>query len=132
MPGSVHEILHIAPRVAWEAAKQAGVYAGDTLASEAFIHCSALTEVMSVADARFQGRTDLIVLVIDARRVGPEVRWEEADGQVFPHIYGPLNLDAVFKVLALEPGPDGRFAFPDQVIEEQRDGRFVAEEEGQL
>ena len=126
---SIHEIWHITSRAAWEQARQAGVYRGDTLATEGFIHCSTAAQVMRVANARFQGRTDLILLVIDTGTLTPEVRWEAGEpGELFPHIYGPLNVEAVSKVFTLEPGPDGRFVFPEQGAEVPRDGRFVKEE----
>ena len=65
-----------------------------------------------MADAFFRGRADLVLLAIDPAKIGPEIRYEgEADK--FPHVYGPLNLDAVERVLPFEPGPDGRFALPD-------------------
>lgn len=125
----VHEILHITTRAAWDQAQQAGAYRGDTLESEGFIHCSTVAQVIRVADARFQGRTDLILLVIDTGRLRPEVRWEAGEpGELFPHIYGSLNLEAILKVLTLAPGPDGRFTFPEHGAEVQRDGRFVKEE----
>jgi uncharacterized protein (DUF952 family) len=125
----VHEILHITTRDTWEQAKQAGLYRGDTLESEGFIHCSTVAQVIGVANARFRGRTDLILLVIDPSKLAAEVRWEASEhDEVFPHIYGPLNVAAVFKVFTLEPGADGRFAFPTHVAEVQRDGRFVREE----
>ena len=125
----VHEILHITPRAAWEQARQTGAYRGDTLDSEGFIHCSTVAQVIGVANARFQGRTDLILLVIDTGRLTPALRWEAAEhGELFPHIYGPLNLEAVSKVFTMEPGADGRFAFPEHGAETQRDGRFVKEE----
>ena len=124
-----HEILHITTHEAWEQAKETGVYRGDTLDSEGFIHCSTVAQVIGVANARFRGRTDLILLGIDTGKLTPEVRWEAAEhGEVFPHIYGPLNVGAVVKVFTLEPGADGRFPFPEHVAEVQRDGRFVKEE----
>jgi uncharacterized protein (DUF952 family) len=125
----VHEILHITTPEAWAQAKAVGVYRGDTLDSEGFIHCSTVAQVLRVADARFRGRTDLILLVIDTGKLAPEVRWEATEtGELFPHIYGPLNVEAVLKVFTLEPEADGRFAFPEHMAETQRDGRFVKEE----
>jgi uncharacterized protein (DUF952 family) len=53
------------------------------------------------------------VLVIDTDRVGPGIKWEPVPGwdDPFPHIYGPLNADAVVRTLPLGPGPDGEFSF---------------------
>ena len=58
-----------------------------------------------------------MLLVIDPLRLRAELRWEEyAPGSpLFPHLYGPLNLDAVTEVLAFEAGADGTFELPEKV-----------------
>lgn len=66
-----------------------------------------------MADFRFQGRRDLVLLEIDQDRVGPEVLYEGAEnGELFPHIYGPINLDAVVRLLPFQPRDDGGFDLP--------------------
>jgi uncharacterized protein (DUF952 family) len=112
-------LLHITTDEAWQAAQAAGVYHGDTLETEGFIHCSLLGQVVDVANARYRGRDDLVLLVIDEARVEPEVRYEDCyeTGQDFPHIYGPLDLDAVMTVLSFPPDPDGMFTLPEQLVE---------------
>ena len=102
------KIMHITSRSAWEAAQRAGAYRGDTLDAEGFVHCSLATQVVGVADARFRGRTDLVLLLIDPARVTAEIKVEGG----FPHVYGPLNLDAIDRVLPFQPKPDGTFALP--------------------
>lgn len=93
-------IFHIATRDAWDEAARAGVYRADTLATEGFIHCSEANQVAEVANVRFRGRQDLVLLWIDPARVRAEIKYEEAsDGSgTFPHIYGPLDIDAVARV----------------------------------
>jgi uncharacterized protein (DUF952 family) len=90
-------IFHITTRDAWDAAARAGEYRADTLATEGFIHCSEAHQVAEVANVRFRGREDLVLLWIDPARVRAEIKYEKAlDGSdEFPHIYGPLNTDAV-------------------------------------
>lgn len=106
-------ILHIAARAAWQEAQAAGAYRGDTLDVQGFIHCSHTEQLVGVANARFRGRTDLLVLVIDETRLQAELREEEGEpGQLFPHIYGPLNLDAVSRAEPISPQPDGTFLLP--------------------
>ena len=103
-------ILHITKREEWERAKLAGVYRGDTLESEGFIHCSEPQQVIPVANTWFPGQKGLTLLCIDSQKVGAEIRYEGVGGgEGFPHIYGPLNLDAVFQVLDFEPAEDGKF-----------------------
>jgi uncharacterized protein (DUF952 family) len=119
----VNPILHIIPRGVWERAQQAGVYRGDTLDAEGFIHFSTPAQVVMVADARFRGHSGLLLLVVDPARLSSELRYEapfeagsarEAAEQ-FPHLYGPLNLDAVVGALPFEPNADGFFSLPDGV-----------------
>ena len=110
----VDPIFHIAARAAWEAARAAGVYRGDTLDGEGFIHCSTADQVVATANRYFRGRTDLVLLAIDPVRVEAEIRYEAApSGELFPHLYGPLALSAVRDVVDYRPGPDGTFAPPE-------------------
>ena len=110
-------IYHIAEAADWEQAQRDGQYTmstrGRTLAEEGFIHASTASQVALVANAFYQGEPDLLLLVIDTERVGPELRYEQVPGQPdpYPHIYGPLNLDAVAQTRPFSPGSDGRFSF---------------------
>ncbi|HET9016568.1 MAG TPA: GNAT family N-acetyltransferase [Thermomicrobiaceae bacterium] len=114
-------ILHIATREAWERATEAGEYRGDTLVPEGFIHCSTPEQVARVADARYRGRADLILIVVDPRRLRSEVRWEAApDGEAYPHVYGPIDRAAVTAVVDFPPRPDGRFSLPEAVAAPER------------
>jgi len=111
-------IYHIATAPDWARAQRDGQYTTSTrdrtLAEEGFIHASTAEQVAPVANRYFRGLPDLLVLVIDPGRVRPEIRVEQVAGSAepFPHIYGPLNVDAVLEARQFEPGPDGRFAFP--------------------
>lgn len=102
-------IAHLCPAADWQAAQSAGVYRGDTLASQGFIHFSGPGQVLDVANTFYAGREDLVVLWVDPARLQAELRWEFSDGQLFPHLYGPLNLDAVSSAPPCPPGPDGSF-----------------------
>ena len=104
-------ILHICPRAAWD--PTASSYAGDTLATEGFIHCSPPDWVHVPATLRFRGRTDLLLLEIDESAVDGVV-WEDGsppdpDGRQFPHIYGRLPVSAVVAVHEYPPDADGSF-----------------------
>ncbi|WP_034271252.1 DUF952 domain-containing protein [Actinospica robiniae] len=110
-------IYHIAFPADWDAAKSAGSYTfsskGRTLAEEGFIHASQASQVAWVANRFYSEDDGLILLVIDPDRLVSKVRYEPAPGVdlPFPHIYGPINPDAVTGVLPLERGPDGKFQF---------------------
>ena len=114
----VSRIYHIATRADWEQAAAAGEYitssVGTTLAEEGFIHASQASQVARTANKFYRDVPgDLLLLVIDPGLVGPEVRYEQVHGAElpFPHIYGPLNVDAVTEARPFAPGPDGVFAF---------------------
>lgn len=102
-------ILHITTRAAWEAAHQSGAYQADTLDSEGFIHCSTPNQVLQVANLFFQESSDLLLLWINLRQLKSPVKWEAVADQVFPHVYGPINLDAVEKVSIFSSDSDGVF-----------------------
>lgn len=100
-------ILHITERPLWEAARERGVYEmstrGRTLQEEGFIHCSTREQLPRVADflyGGYDGPDELVVLVVDLARVGVPVRYEsvEPGGEEFPHVYGPVPVEAVVDV----------------------------------
>jgi uncharacterized protein (DUF952 family) len=105
-------IYHIVARADWERSA-GGPYRADSLAAEGFIHCSNENQVARVANLFYADREDLLVLGVDARRLGCPVRDEDAGaGERFPHVYGPIKPGAVVEVRELRRGPDGRWQFP--------------------
>ncbi len=110
-------IFHIALAQDWHDAQRAGDYRvstrGRTLAQEGFIHAGRREQVLQVAEAFYQDAGPLLLLTIDPQRLTSAVRDDEvAPGVVFPHIYGPLNLDAVVATAPLARGADGAFTLP--------------------
>ena len=105
-------IFHIAVAAEWVAATSA--YRPDRFDEDGFIHCSTASQVMQVARTRFRGRRDVVLLRIDPDEVEREVRLENLeDGhELFPHIYGELDLSAVTGIEPLVLGPDGEFVTP--------------------
>lgn len=97
-------IYHIISLADWEAARQQGSYRAASLSSEGFIHFSTRRQVPRTLVKFYAGRTGLALLCVATARLKAELRYEEADGQAFPHLYGPLNLDAVIEVLPFEAG----------------------------
>ena len=96
----------------WDTARAAGAYEADSLATEGFIHCSEADQYAWVANQRFLGRQDLVLLRIEESRLTAPLRRENLEGgeRLFPHIYGALNLDAVVHVAPFVPAADGSFA----------------------
>ena len=104
-------IMHLTRAEDWDAARAAGTYTADSLSSEGFIHCSEPQQVIGVADARFRGRRDLVLLQIAVVQLTAPVKYENLEGgdDLFPHIYGPLNVDAVIAAAPFLPNADGSF-----------------------
>lgn len=105
-------ILHITSKQEWLDAQARGEYVAPSLTSEGFIHCSTDKQILNVANAFYRGRTDLVVLSLDETRIRSEVKWEAPAGppaeniseaDLFPHVYGPINLDAIASVLDFQP-----------------------------
>lgn len=95
-------ILHVTTRGQWEQALAAGEYRSASFAEEGFLHCCTHQQLAGVLERYFTPPpAGLITLEIDATRVRAEIRWEGAAGP-FPHIYGPLNPDAVMEVKAAD------------------------------
>jgi uncharacterized protein (DUF952 family) len=115
---------HIVDRAEWERALAAGSYRPPSLADEGFIHCSYPAQVLMPANSFYHGQANLVLLRIDPARVQAEVRHDTVEisrggvesTEVFPHIYGPLNPDAVVDVIAFPAGPDGRFSLPAELV----------------
>jgi uncharacterized protein (DUF952 family) len=110
-------VYKICPATLWRAAESAGVFRGsehDT--RDGFIHFSTTEQVSETAARHFAGQHDLLLISVDAERLGPALRWERSrGGALFPHLYGDLDLRAVMQVTPLPLGPDGRHQFPDSL-----------------
>jgi uncharacterized protein (DUF952 family) len=107
-------IFHIAERGAWDDAQARKSYRPEMFSVEGFIHCSTAAQVLQVANTRFRGRRDLLLLSIDTESVEAEIRYENLEGgsELFPHIYGELPTDAVLRVAEFTPDADGSFQLP--------------------
>jgi len=109
-------IYHLADRAEWEAGapsleNRAGEYRAGSLAEEGFIHCSEdEAQMLRVANRLFQGRTDLVMLDLNVDALtSPLKREPSRSGEIYPHIYGPINTDAVVRVRSLIPDAGGIF-----------------------
>jgi uncharacterized protein (DUF952 family) len=113
-------IYHLALHAEWYEASASGTAyrrstLGTTLEEQGFIHCSFADQVQQIADLVYVGRDDVVLLVIDPALVPHQIEVENLEGgdQLFPHIYGPLPLQAVVAVHAVPPGPEGRLELPE-------------------
>ena len=110
-------ILHITSLEDWLQALEDGVYRADSLSSDGFIHCSRPDQVLQVANTWFRGKAGLVLLCINRNQVAAPIRDENLEGgkDLFPHIYGSLNLDAIRQVVNFPPDPDGEFELPGEL-----------------
>ncbi len=99
------KIYHILDRKDWEKAKEKGFYAPDSLKKNGFIHCSTKKQVIPTAKRRFRGRKDLLLLVINPKKVKTKIVYEDLKrvGEKHPHIYGKLSLDEIESVVEFKP-----------------------------
>ncbi len=115
-------ILHITSRAEWKVAQERGEYIAPSLQTEGFIHCSTEGQVAHVANAFYRGQNDLVLLNIDETKLKPGLKWEAPAGPpaavisysyLFPHIFGPIYIDAVASVLDFAADPaSGTFSPP--------------------
>lgn len=117
-------IYHITTQEEWDSAQAKGQYAASSLQSEGFIHCSTAKQVVEVANAFYRDVPNLILLCIDESELELTVKWEAPahpeghdpetidEAQLFPHVYGTINLDAVTKVVDIPKNVDGSYRLP--------------------
>nr|WP_255480698.1 DUF952 domain-containing protein [Quadrisphaera sp. RL12-1S] len=114
----------MAQAAAWERARQLGEYRGSTLGADlddvGFVHASTASQLPAVVAALYDGEdlADHVLLVVDVaacEAAGSPVRWEQASaGQPsYPHVYGPVPVDAVVEALGVSRDDDGVLVLPD-------------------
>lgn len=109
-------VYHLADPAEWAAAVAAGgPYVPGGYRVDGFVHCSFAHQLAGTLARWFGGHTDLVLLTLDAARLGDALVVEpgsagEAEG--FPHCYAPVPLDAVLAAVRLEPGTDGSLQLP--------------------
>ena len=126
MPGdtpgpTTGRVLHLAHVDEWGEALRTGWFdrstRGLTLAQVGFIHTSSARQVVRVAESYYADDPEpLLLLVIDVpatEAAGSKLRWEDSEGDLYPHVYGPIPVAAVVAALPVEFDADGRFPVPD-------------------
>jgi uncharacterized protein (DUF952 family) len=108
----MERIYHLVLRSTWERDPSRD-YEADSLSTEGFIHCSLAGQAAGSANRFYAGATDLLLLEIDPNRLASPLRHEPAgSGELFPHIYGPINRSAVVAVHAMNRDSAGKWVFP--------------------
>jgi uncharacterized protein (DUF952 family) len=107
-------VYKICPRALWQEAERASVFRGSQAdRRDGFIHFSTAAQAAETAAKHFAGERDLVLVRVDADKLGDKLKWEPSrGGALFPHLYGDLDPQAVTQVDALPLGPDGKHRFP--------------------
>lgn len=95
-------IFHLTTKMAWEQSQISGCHESETLTTEGFLHLSRPHQLHGVVSRYFQGVSNLVLLQVNQEEVTAPVKYEGGEDNKFPHIYGPLNLDAVVGVFDLD------------------------------
>lgn len=111
----MRRIYKICSASAWREAERQGVYRGsaDDI-RDGFIHFSLPSQLAETARKHFLGQTGLFLVEVDADALGDALRWEPSRGdELFPHLYGELDLGAVTNVLDMPARADGSHDIPE-------------------
>lgn len=108
-------IYKICPAPAWREAERRGVFRGSADDHrDGFIHFSTAAQVPGTAAKHFAGQAGLFLVAVDAAALGDALRWEPSrGGDLFPHLYGELDLGAVTGIFDLRLRPDGSHDLPE-------------------
>ncbi|KUG08429.1 DUF952 domain-containing protein [Solirubrum puertoriconensis] len=110
-------LYRVAELADWQQAQQTGFFASADLQAEGFIHTSELHQLLETANRYYLGRTDVVLLELDEAALGAagvvvKREWAESRGQYFAHVFGPIPLAAVVRIIVMQPDPDGQFRMP--------------------
>lgn len=110
-------IYKIATRAQWLEAEQNGVFCGAPVdLADGYIHFSTGRQVRKTAALHFAGQEELLLITVQADKLGNGLKWEPSrGGDLFPHLYGELSLDAVMSIAALPLDQDGNHEFPPEI-----------------
>ncbi len=108
-------VYKIVPASLWQSARQKGSFEGAPVdLADGFIHFSTAAQAKETAEKHFSGQADLLLVAVDGASLGDALVYEPSrGGQLFPHLYGSLPLDAVLWEKPLPLGPDGAHLFPE-------------------
>ena len=108
-------IFHLAPADRWKAWPANEPYVPAEYAADGFVHCTEGEELMlHVANTIYrETQGEFVLLVIAVERLIAPVRWEHPAGDnlapLFPHVYGPINPEAIIEIRRVMRDIDGAF-----------------------
>jgi uncharacterized protein (DUF952 family) len=107
-------IYHMCPAEAWaEAVREGAYHGGADDRRDGFLHFSTAEQVAESARRHRAGQAGLVLIAVESARLGARLKWEPSrGGNLFPHLYGPLDPAEVTSIHPLPLGPDGEQVFP--------------------
>ncbi len=108
-------IYKICPASEWRDAERGGQFSGSAVdLADGFIHFSSAAQVAETAARHFRGQDDLVLVAVDADKLGPALKWEPSrGGDLFPHLFAPLPVKAALWCKTLAMRADGTHELPD-------------------
>jgi uncharacterized protein (DUF952 family) len=102
-------VYKIVSRLEWDAAVSAGVFEGAAIdLQDGYIHLSTAAQAAETARRYFVGQEELVLVRLDVARLGPALKWEPSrGGDLFPHVYGPLDPKLAEAVTPIQLAADG-------------------------
>ncbi|MEJ7849345.1 MAG: DUF952 domain-containing protein [Pyrinomonadaceae bacterium] len=92
-------IYHIVLPAVWEQFKDKPLYEAESLATEGFIHCSYADQLEAVLKRYYENAGTVLILSIETDKLMSELVEEPStNNEIYPHIYGPVNIDAIIDV----------------------------------
>lgn len=107
-----HDLLfHITTKEDWKQYNKRGSYEPESLEEEGFIHCSTGEQVEETANRLFDDQDEILLLIIDGNMFREDIKYEriEDSGDKFPHLYCPLNTNAIIDKISVKAEDDGTF-----------------------
>ena len=107
-------IFHITQKEKWNRSRPSGHYTEKSLQSEGFIHCSTAEQLVDTANKHFKGQSGLVLLMINTNDITPVIAYEAntKNSETYPHIFGPINHEAIKEVIEFPVSNDGTFSIP--------------------
>jgi uncharacterized protein (DUF952 family) len=107
-------IYKLCPQALWQESEPSGIFTGAPIdIHDGYIHFSTAAQVRETAAKHFAGEENLLLVAVEAEALGTALRYEPSrGGDLFPHLYAPLSLEAVRWVKPLPVGSDGQHVFP--------------------